>query len=114
MRVVIAHGMTKEKAIPAMHDGLKRMVVAVAGPVSVTDPQKRWHGSVMHFSFRGRLGFLSLPLRGTIEVDHVNVIVDMEQPGITKAMISERTLRGLIHGSVTDLLREHRAGSGRL
>ena len=43
----------------------------------------------MNFSFVGRMGFISLPVTGTVEVDDVNVTVKCELPSMAKNFVGE-------------------------
>ncbi len=106
MRVVVAHGLTQEATIPIMDKALDKLLSGVGGSsVQILDQKSTWNGSVMTFSFTGKLGFIAVPLKGTINVEHTNVTVLMDLPPVVTTFIGEDKLRAIVDENVRSLLR---------
>jgi hypothetical protein len=81
MTVTISHKKTQAETIRIVDTGADKLFTGAAGPsVEITDQTKEWIGNVMHFSFNAKFGFISVPLKGTIDVGDEKVIVDCELP----------------------------------
>jgi hypothetical protein len=105
MTIIVPHRTTAEKAISIVDRSANTLFEGVGGsPVELVDRKKNWHGPVMDFSLTARVGFISVPIAGTVTVDSVNVTVQCELPGIVKQFIGEdkiqasvdRTIRGML------------------
>lgn len=106
MKVVIAHGKTQDEAIVAVDKSANDLFDLGGGSVSLTDQKKTWAGPLMDFSLVARVGFIALPISGTVEVDEVNVTVEAELPSLVKTFVGadkirlgvERKVRGMLQG----------------
>jgi hypothetical protein len=58
----------------------------------------------MNFSFTGKLGFISIPLTGTVTVDDTNVTVECELPAMLKTFLGEEKVQALMQKNVEGLL----------
>ena len=66
--------------------------------------QKDWQGSTLTFSLNANLGFLSSPIKGTIEVTEKEVIIDADL-GILGRFVSEKTAQEMIGSRIKGLLK---------
>jgi hypothetical protein len=111
MRVVVAHGLTREAEMPIMDKALEKLLAgAGSSSIQILDQKKAWADSVMNFSFTGKLGFISVPITGTILVEYTNVTVDMELPPVVKTFIGEEKIRAIVDENVRSLLRSSQMG----
>lgn len=93
MIVIVPHHTTGEKAIATIDHSAGRLFEGVGGSaVQITDQSKSWSGRVMTFSLKATLGFISIPLSGTITVDEVNVTLQCELPDMVKKFIGEEKI----------------------
>lgn len=105
MRVVVAHGSTQPAMIPVMDQALDQLLGgAGSSSIQIVDQKKTWDGSVMSFSFTGKLGFIAVPLTGIIEVDHTTVTVEMELPPMVTTFVGEAKVRALVEENVRALV----------
>lgn len=105
MKLIIPHHKTKNEAIGIIDRGAERLFTGAAGgSVEIGDEKKEWNGSTMNFSFTGRLGFIAVPLAGTIDVDEQNVTVNLDLPPMVKNFLGEDKVSGRIEQSVRGLL----------
>ncbi len=83
MKITISHKKTQAEVIQRVEKGADSLFAGAAGPsVQITDQKKEWVGPVMHFSCTAKMGFIALPLSGTIEVGNDNVVVECELPSM--------------------------------
>ncbi|HVY91874.1 MAG TPA: hypothetical protein VHA14_03960 [Bryobacteraceae bacterium] len=105
MRVEVAHQLGKDAAMPVMDRCLDHILGGVGGSsIQIVDKQQTWTASQMRFSFTGRMGYISVPLAGTIDVYDANVIVDMELPPLVKTFIGEEKIRRIVEANVREML----------
>lgn len=104
MIIIVPHLRTKDQAI-ALIAGSDNLFAGAAGSsVEIVDQRMEWSGSTMEFSFTGRLGFISVPLSGTLEVDEVNVTVMSELPPKVKSFLGEAKVASSIEKQLRRLL----------
>ncbi len=105
MTVIVPHNTTAEKAIAAIDRSATSLFDGSGGSaVQITDQKKSWNGPVMTFSLTARVGFISVPLSGTIAVDDVNVTVQCELPGIVGKFIGEDKVRAGVESQIRGIL----------
>ena len=105
MIIIIPHHKTEQEAIAIIDRAATDLFAGVAGGmVQITGQKKEWNGSTMTFSFTGQLGFISVPITGTILVDNRNVTVNCELPAMVRNFIGEDKLGAGIEGRLKGLL----------
>lgn len=105
MTIIVPHRTTAAKAIETIDHSWNRLFEGMGGSaVQLTDQVKQWTGQVMTFSLNARVGFISVPLSGTVAVDDTNITVECELPAIVKQFIGEEKIRGGIEKHVRGLL----------
>ena len=72
-------------------------------PVTIANPQKSWNGSVLTFSLTAKMGFLSNPISGTVEVTDSDVTVDADV-GMLSKLFSAEKLRATVETRIRGLL----------
>ena len=105
MTIIIPHHKTKQELIGSIDkaaDGL--FANGVGGSVQLVDPKKQWDDSTMSFSLTGRMGFISVPLAGTVAVDDANVTVECELPPMIKNFICETKARAGIEQKMKEIV----------
>ncbi len=104
MRITIAHHKTKQEAIAAVDRAIDDAFRGFAlGPIEFVNAQKSWQGSLMTFSVNAKLGFLSNPIRGTVEVTEREITIDADL-GLIKNVIPEEKVRTSVESRVRGLL----------
>jgi hypothetical protein len=110
MRVCVTHELTKDAAIPVMDQALDKLLGGVgSGSIQILNQKKSWNDSVMTFSFTGKVGFISVPLTGTIEVATSDVAVNMDLPPVVQTFIGEEKIRTIVETNVRELLDDARS-----
>ena len=105
MRIAISHNRSKEEIIQAIDRSFADLFQQRGGlPLQMTVDQKNWQGSTLTFALTANLGFLSSPIKGTIEVTDKEVIIDADL-GILSRFVSEKTAQEMIGSRVAGLLK---------
>ena len=110
MRVVVAHELTKEAAMPIMDHALTKLLGGVGSSIEILNQKKTWNGSVMTFSFTGKMGFIAIPLTGTIDVACPCVTVNMDLPPVVTTFVGEEKIRKVVEANVREMLHAQTAG----
>jgi hypothetical protein len=105
MRITIAHNRSKAEIIDSVDRSFNEIFQGVQGiPVKLVVEQKSWQGSVLSFSLSARLGLLSTPMKGTVEVTDHDLTVDIDL-GLLNRLVPEQTAREVIGTRIKGLLK---------
>jgi hypothetical protein len=105
LTVIIPHQKTKTEVVAKLDKAVDDLLAnGVGDSVKIVNPQKSWDDSTMTFSLTGKVGFMSVPLSGTVAVDDVNVTVICELPAMVKSFIGEAKARAGIEKEITKLI----------
>ena len=105
MRVTVTHNKGLQGVMKIVDDSADQLMAsATTGPVVVTDVNRRWEGSTLHFSFTGRMGLLSAPIKGYVQCNESDVVIEVELPGLLKHFLSEDKVRAQVESKVRGLL----------
>jgi hypothetical protein len=105
MRVTVSHNKPKEevmRSVDRSFDDLFRGVTVV--PLQLVDEKRSWQGSVLTFSFSAKMGFVSAPIRGTIDVTDKDVTIDVDL-GLLGRLIAPAAAREALTTRVRGLLK---------
>ena len=104
MRITISHNKSKSEAMKAVDQAIDDAFRSLAaGPVTLTNPQKSWNGSVMKFSLTAKMGFLQNSISGTVDVTDKDVTIDADL-GMLSKLLSAEKLRATVESRVRGLL----------
>ncbi len=104
MTLVVPHHKTRQEAIAIIAADDDLFAGAAGGSVEIVDQRKVWRGSSMAFSFVGRVGFISVPVSGTLRVDDVNVTVTSDLPPMVKNYVGEEKVAAAIEKQLRRVL----------
>jgi len=105
MRITIAHNRSKAEIIDSLDRSFNEMFQGVPGiPVKLVVQEKSWQGSVLSFSLSARLGLLSTPIKGTVEVTDHDLTLDIDL-GLLNRLVPEQTAREVIGTRTKGLLK---------
>ena len=105
MRISISHNRTKEEVIQSVDrswDDLFKEAGAL--PVKLTVEQRSWQGSTMTFALTAKMGIISTPIKGTVEVTDRDIIVDADL-GMLGRFVNEKTAQQLLGSRIKGLLK---------
>ena len=105
MRVTIPHNKSKEEVVQTIDRSIDDLLKQAAGlPVKIADQQRNWQGSTMNFSLVAKMGLLSTPIKGTVDVTDHDVTIDVDL-GILERMIPAEKAKDMIGSRVKGLLK---------
>jgi hypothetical protein len=73
-------------------------------PVRLVEQQRSWQGSTLTFSLAAKMGIVSTPIKGTVEVTDRDITIDVDL-GMFERMIPAEKARGLVASRVQGLLK---------
>jgi len=90
MKLIVPHGKTRAEVTEKLDKGIDGLFAgAVGSSIEIANSRKEWVGSTLHFWFTSRLGFISLPINGTVDVDDTNAVLEVELPALVKNFVGE-------------------------
>jgi hypothetical protein len=105
LTVIVPHHKTRAEVIARIDKAVDDIVAnGIGGSVQIVDPKKSWNESTMTFSLTGRMGFIKVPLSGTVTVDDVNVTVICDLPPLLKSFLGEAKAQAGIQKEITKLI----------
>jgi len=105
MRITISHNRSKAEIIESVDRSFNEMVQGVKGlPVRLVVQQKNWQGPTLSFSLTAKLGLLSTPIKGTVEVTDQDLTLDADL-GVLNRLVSENAARKVIGNRIKGLLK---------
>ena len=104
MRIAISHNKTKQEVIQIVDKSANDLFTMPLGAAQILDPQKRWEGNVMYFSFVGKQSIFKASISGNIEVNDKDLVINIELPGFLKNLVPESQVRAAVEGKVRGLL----------
>jgi hypothetical protein len=105
MRITISHNRSKAEIIESVDRSFKEMVQGVEGlPLRLVVQQKSWQGPILSFSLAAKLGLLSTPIKGTVEVTDQDLTLDADL-GVLNHLVSENAAREVIGNRIKGLLK---------
>ncbi len=104
MRITISHIHSKAEMITSVDRSFDEMLRGEAGlPIRLVVKQKSWQGSILSFTLTARMGLLSTPIKGTVEVTEQDVIVDADL-GLLNSILPERAVHEVFGNRIKELL----------
>jgi hypothetical protein len=104
MRITIAHNRSKEDVIQSIDRGFDQLFQeAGALPVKVVVEQRSWQGSTMSFLLTAKIGILSTPIKGTVEVTDKDLTIDVDL-GMFNRFVDEKSAQEMIGSRIKGLL----------
>jgi hypothetical protein len=105
MRITVSHNRSKEEVIQSVDRSFNDLFQGMGAiPVKLVQEQKSWQGSTLTFALTAKMGLLSTPIKGTIEVTDRDITIDADL-GILERMIPVKKAQEVIGQHVRGLLK---------
>jgi hypothetical protein len=105
MRITVSHNQPKQQVKNAVDQSFDDLFRGVGGiPLQLVNEQRSWSGDTLNFSFFAKVGFLSAPIKGTVEVTDRDLTIDADL-GLLEKLLPAAQTRSAIEGRVRGLLR---------
>jgi hypothetical protein len=105
MRVTVSHNRPKEeimRSVDRSFDDLFKGFGTV--PIQIVNESRKWTGSRMSFSFRAKVGIVSTPIKGFVDVTDKDVTVEADLGWLERLFPAKQTqaaLEGRVRGLLT-------------
>lgn len=104
MRVTLEHHRTKQQVMDSVDRSFADMFKGIEGlPVKIAVKEKTWRGSTLNFALTAKMGLLSAPITGTVEVTDTELVIDADL-GMLNRFISDKTARDVLGTKIKGLL----------
>jgi len=104
VRISVSHNRPKEEVIQKIDQSINDLFKeAGALPVKVVMEQRSWQGSIMTFALTAKMGIMSTPIKGTVEVTDRDIIIDADL-GMFNRFVNEKTAQQAIGNRLKGLL----------
>ncbi len=103
MKVALEHHRTKKEIMDAVDKSFQDMFAAEGLPVKIAVKEKSWKGSVLTFVLSAKMGLLSTPIKGTVEVTDTQILIDADL-GMLNKFIPEKTAQEMLGTRIKGLL----------
>ena len=104
MRITVSHTKSKTevmRSVDRSFDDLFRGMGVI--PIQFVGERRSWQGSTLTFSLSAKMGFVSTPMKGTIEVTDRDITIDADL-GLLERLIPATKARDSIASRVRGLL----------
>jgi hypothetical protein len=104
MRITVSHTKSKDQIIQAVDRSFEDLFKGTPlVPIQVTNQSRQWQGNTLVFSFNAKMGLLSAPIKGTVEVTDRDLTIDADL-GLLEKLLGggmRNTLEGRVKGLLT-------------
>ncbi|MFL6354520.1 MAG: hypothetical protein ACJ74Z_22090 [Bryobacteraceae bacterium] len=100
----MSHTKSKEEVMHAVDrsfDDLFRGIGAL--PLQFVSEQRSWQGSTLSFAISAKMGIISTPIKGTIEVTEKELTIDVDL-GLLERLIPQAKAREAVSSRIRGLL----------
>jgi hypothetical protein len=105
MRVTVSHNRRKEELVQSLDRSFDDLFKGFGTvPIQILNESRKWTGSRMDFSFNAKVGFVSTPIKGFIDVTDKDVTVDADLGWLERlfpAKQTQATLAARVKGLLT-------------
>src|SRR5260221_12459789 len=79
MRITVPHNRSKEEVIQSVNKSFNDLFQGIGGiPVKLVQEHKSSQGSTLTFALTAKMGLLSTPIKGTVEVTDREITIDAD------------------------------------
>ena len=100
MRVTIAHDKGQAEAIRHVNNGADQLFQgAGSAGVEIRNLERRWDANTLTFSFTGKMGPFTAPIRGTVLVAEKDLTIDMDLGVVEKFLPADKIRQNIEAGA---------------
>jgi hypothetical protein len=104
VRITITHNRSKEEVIQSIDRGFNQVFQEAGSlPVKVVVEQRSWQGSTMSFLLTAKMGIMSTPIKGTVDVTDKDLTIDVDL-GMFNRFVDEKSAQQMIGNRIKGLL----------
>src|SRR4051794_40532062 len=96
MRVTVSHNGRKEEILRSVDRSFDDLFKGVGSvPIQIVNESRKWTGSRMDFSFDAKVGIVSTPIKGFVDVTDKDVTVDADLGWLERLFPAKKTQAAL-------------------
>ena len=104
MRVTVTHNRRKEEIMRSVDRSFEDLFKGFGPvPIQIVDESRKWTGSRMDFSFQAKVGMVSTPIKGFVDVTEKDVTVEADLGWLEKLFPATQT-KAALEGRIKGLL----------
>jgi len=104
VRITVSHNKPKQEVMRAVDQSFDDLFRGIGiFPLQIVNEKRAWNGSTLNFSFDAKVGLLSAPIKGFVEVTDKDITVDADL-GLLDKLLPAKQTRTVIEGRVRGLL----------
>ena len=104
MKITVSHNRSKEEVVKSVDRSFGDLFKISGIPVRLVEEHRSWEGSTLTFALSASMGFMSTPIKGTVQVGDHDITIDVDL-GMFERMIPAEKARELIASRVGGLLK---------
>jgi hypothetical protein len=105
MRVTVSHNGRKEEIVRSLDRSFDDLFKGLGTvPIEIVNRSRKWTGSRMDFSFDAKMGIVSTPIKGFVDVTDKDVTVDADL-GWLERLFPAKQAQAALEGRIKGLLR---------
>jgi hypothetical protein len=105
MRLIIPHKKSKQEVIDTIDQTIDDLFKqSGAFPVKIVEKQRSWQGSTLTFALAAKMGIISTPIKGTVDVTDRDITIDVDL-GMLERLVPAEKAREMITTRVKGLLK---------
>jgi hypothetical protein len=105
MRVTVSHNGRKEEIVRSVDRSFDDLFQGLGSvPIQIVNETRKWTGSRMNFSFDAKMGIVSTPIKGFVDVTDKDVTVEADLGWLERLFPAKQTqaaLAGRVKGLLT-------------
>jgi hypothetical protein len=104
MRITVSHDRRKDEIVRSVDRSFDDLFKGFASfSIQIANESRKWAGSRMDFSFDAKVGIVSTPIKGFVDVTDRDVTVDADLGWLEKLFLAKQT-RSALEGRIKGLL----------
>ena len=104
MRVTVSHNKGQAEAVRRVNEGIDQLFQSAGSAgVEIRNLERSWNGNTMNFSFTGKMGPFTAPIRGTVLATDTELTIDVDL-GVVGKFMPEDKIRRSIEGGAQKML----------
>jgi hypothetical protein len=104
MRITVSHNRSKEEIMQSVDRSINDLFQGIGViPVQFVQEHKSWQDSTLSFALTAKMGLISTPFKGTVDVTDRDLTIDVDL-GILERMIPAKKAQEVISQHVRGLL----------
>ena len=105
MRITVLHNRSKEEVKQSVDRSFNDLFEGIVVlPLRFVEEQRTWQGNTLIFSLTAKMGLVSTPIKGTIDVTDRDITIDVDL-GMLERLIPTTKAREVVSSRVRGLLK---------